>query len=64
MEGLRCGGFRSDWPKMMDNRFGELPKVFQMMSADLIDDVPVYRLIAVDRDISEANGFCQTFSQD
>jgi hypothetical protein len=49
---------------MMDNRLGELPKVVQMMSADLIDDVPVYRLIAVDSDISEPNRFCQTFSQD
>jgi hypothetical protein len=49
---------------MMDNRFGELPKVVQMMSADLIDDIPVYRLIAVDGDIPKANRFCQTFSQD
>lgn len=47
----------------MDNRFGELPKIVQMMSADLIDDIPVYRLVAVDGDISETNGFCQTFSQ-
>lgn len=48
---------------MMDNCFGELPKVVQMMSADLIDDVPVYRLIAVDGDIPEADRFCQTVSQ-
>jgi hypothetical protein len=53
----------SDPLKMMDNCFGELPEVVQMVSADLIDDSPVYRLVAVDRDISEANGFCQTFSQ-
>jgi hypothetical protein len=48
----------------MGNRFGKLPKVVQMMSADLIDDIPVYRLIAVDSDIPKANRFCQTFSQD
>lgn len=49
---------------MMVNRFRELPKVLQMMSADLIDDVPVDRLIAVDSDIPESNRFCQTLSQD
>jgi len=49
---------------MMDNRLGELPKVVQMMSADLIDDIPVDRLIAVDGDVPETNRFCQTFCQD
>ena len=34
-----------------------------MVPADLIDDVPVDGLIAVDGDIPEANRFCQTFSQ-
>jgi hypothetical protein len=48
---------------MMGHCFGELPKVVQMMSADFMNDVPVYRLIAVDGDIPEANGFCETFSQ-
>jgi len=50
--------------KMMDYRFSKLSKVVQMMSADLINDVPVYCLIAVDGDIPEADRFCQTFSQD
>ena len=49
---------------MMDNRLGELPKVVQMMTADLIDDIPVDRLIAVDGDVPETNRFCQTFCQD
>jgi hypothetical protein len=49
--------------KMMDNRFGKLSKVVQMMSADLIDDIPVDRLIAVNGDIPEANRFCQSFGQ-
>jgi hypothetical protein len=48
----------------MGNRFRELAKVVQVMFADLIDDIPVYRLIAVDGDIPEANCFGQTFSQD
>jgi hypothetical protein len=48
--------------KVMGNRFRELAKVVQMMSADLIDDIPVYRLIAVDGDIPKANCFGQTFS--
>jgi hypothetical protein len=56
--------FGSDSLKMMDNHFCELAKVVQMMFADLIDDIPVYRLIAVDGDIPEANCFGQTFSQD
>jgi hypothetical protein len=47
---------------MMGHCFSELPKVVQMMSADFMNDVPVYRLIAVDGDIPEANGFCETFS--
>jgi hypothetical protein len=48
---------------MMDDCFRELTKFVQMMRADLIDNIPVYRLIAVDGDIPEANGFCETFSQ-
>jgi hypothetical protein len=47
----------------MGNRFGELSKVLQVMSADLINDVPVYRLIAVDGDVSESNSFCHAFSE-
>jgi len=55
--------FSSDPLKMMGNQFRELAKVVQMMSANLINDIPVYRLIAMDGDIPEANRFCQTFSQ-
>jgi hypothetical protein len=46
------------------NRFGELPEVIQLMSADVMDDVPVDDEIAVDGDVSESNGFCHAFSQD
>ena len=48
----------------MDNRFRELAKIVQMMSANLINDIPVYRLIAMDGDIPKANCFGQTLSQD
>jgi len=54
--------FGSDSLKVMGNRFRELAKVVQMMCTDLIDDIPVYRLIAVDGDIPKANCFGQTFS--
>ena len=49
--------------KMMNDCFRELTKFVQMVCADLIDDSPVYRLIAVDGDIPEPNSFCEAFSQ-
>ena len=50
-------------PKMMDDCFRKLTEFVQMMLADLIDDIPVYRLIAMDGDIPEPNSFCEAFSQ-
>lgn len=60
---LQYAGFRSGLLQPVGNGFGELSKVVQMVSADLIDDVPVYCLIAVDGDVSESNSFCHAFSQ-
>jgi len=42
--------------------FGKLSKVVQMMPADLMHNGPVYRLIAMDGDVSEAHSFCHAFS--
>jgi len=55
--------FRSSLRQPLRNRFGELSKVVQMMPADLIDDGPVYGLIAVDGDVSESYSFGHAFSE-
>ena len=49
--------------QMADDCFRELTKFVQMLCADLIGNVPVDRLIAVNGDIPETNGFCETLRQ-
>ena len=55
--------FGSHSLKMIDDCFRELTKFVEMMYADLKDDIPVYRLIAMDGDIPETNSLCETVSQ-
>ena len=43
--------------KSLGNRLGELPKIVQVVAADLKDDVPIDRLIAMNGDVSESDRF-------
>jgi hypothetical protein len=44
----------------LGNRLGELSVVVQVAAADLIDDVPINGLIAMDGNVSESDRFCPT----
>ena len=39
----------------MGNRLGELPKIVEVAAADLIDDVPIDGLIAMNGNVSESD---------
>ena len=41
----------------MGNRLGELPKIVEVAAADLIDDVPIDGLIAMNGNVSESDRF-------
>jgi len=47
----------------LNNRLGELPEVVEVTAADLIDDVPIDGVIAVNCNVSESDRFCHTVSQ-
>jgi hypothetical protein len=48
---------------LVGNRLGELSEVVEVTAADLIDDVPIDGVIAVNRNVSESDRFCHTVSQ-
>lgn len=43
--------------------FGEVFKIVEVVTAELIHDVPVYELVAVDSDVSEPDRFRRSFSE-
>ncbi len=47
----------------LGNRLGELSEVVQVAAADLIDDVPINGLIAMDGDVSESDRFCHALAE-
>ena len=47
----------------LGNRLGELPEVVEVAAADLIDDVPIDGVIAMNRNVSESDRFRHTVSQ-
>lgn len=47
----------------LGNRLGELSEVVQVGAADLIDDVPINGLIAMDGNVSESDRFCHTLTE-